>query len=395
MSIQSGANTVALGERVMGRAIWLAPIVGVYLILIVWSASLRSSSDPFSALAALATFTTVTQLAIAVYGIVNIVLLVTRSAHVGALARGFRYVKTDTREDAKGMAFVKVFVQGLFELATLGLGVISYFVTFRDGQHWMDRAFNITAVPVGQRLGQPRVAAGLPQPMENPGVPRVTPVPMPQPGSPFGAVPPPQAPLPPAPPVSAPVAAPAPPVSAPSNPWALSEKSSATVPAPSTAPTASPVASQSFAPPGQAPLPTSVPLAPSAPVPSAVSPSLLNDETVIDADLSAQAMPVLVLDGGERVPMDGPVVLGRNPVAPAGYPAARAVQAIDESMRVSKTHMLVLPVDGGISVLDLGATNGVYIEVGGQRVRMGVGEPNPIPRDAIVHFGGRSFQVEQ
>src|SRR5690606_10533140 len=65
----------------------------------------------------------------------------------------------------------------------------------------------------------------------------------------------------------------------------------------------------------------------------------------------------LRLDTGERIPVTEPLLFGRNPDA-AVHPGARAVPLQDESKSLSKTHLLVRPVDGGLEVTDCGSTNG-------------------------------------
>ena len=68
---------------------------------------------------------------------------------------------------------------------------------------------------------------------------------------------------------------------------------------------------------------------------------------------------VVVLDDGQEIRVDGPVVLGRNPVPPAAYPQARPVQVQDASMRMSKTHLVLVPSGSGVGFVDVGATNGL------------------------------------
>lgn len=342
-------------------------------------------------------------------GVWQLVLAFAKSTTIGGQMRHFKWVRTDTGEDAKGMVVVKYLVQGLFEGATLMLGTISYFVSYRDGAHWLDRAFNLAAVETesireaGGTSQAPKAGASAAGAASG-GGPKVLPVQLPQrPLQPAAPPAPSGAPRP----VMAPMGQPASPPSGPSpkggspftpaNPWAL--------PSPGT-PAAAPSrpAQPSFTPPGQAPLtrPMTPPAAaasvatvapPAPPAARPVSPSLVNDETVIDPDMAAAAAAVVILDDDTRVTVDGPLVVGRNPAAPASHPTARPLQLVDESMRLSKSHFVLLPVDGGVAAFDMGATNGISLEVDGQKVRLPANEVHPLPPGAVLHFGGRSLRV--
>jgi FHA domain containing protein len=101
----------------------------------------------------------------------------------------------------------------------------------------------------------------------------------------------------------------------------------------------------------------------------------------------------VVLDDGLRIKVDGPLVLGRNPLAPDAYPDARSVQVTDETMRLSKTHLVLIPEGGHVQVIDIGATNGVYIEIDRERTRIPVHEPQRLAPGTLVHFGGRTLRL--
>lgn len=75
------------------------------------------------------------------------------------------------------------------------------------------------------------------------------------------------------------------------------------------------------------------------------------------AQASRSTTLVLRLDTGERIPVSGPILLGRNPDA-AQHPGARPIRVADGSRTLSKTHMLVRPVTGGLEVVDCASTNG-------------------------------------
>ena len=130
------------------------------------------------------------------------------------------------------------------------------------------------------------------------------------------------------------------------------------------------------------------------PVPAvraAKTPSLVQDKTV--ADEEPEVIPEVVLDDGLQIKIDGPLVLGRNPLAPDAYPDARSVRVTDETMRLSKTHMVLLPVGGHVQVIDVGATNGVYIEADRERTRIPTHEPWRLSKGDLVHFGGRTLKL--
>lgn len=122
-----------------------------------------------------------------------------------------------------------------------------------------------------------------------------------------------------------------------------------------------------------------------------MTPSLVQDKTV--ADEEPEVIPEVVLDDGLRIKVDGPLVLGRNPLAPDAYPDARSVRVTDETMRLSKTHMVLRPVGGHVQVIDVGATNGVYIETDRERTRIPTHEPWRLSEDDLVHFGGRTLSL--
>lgn len=65
----------------------------------------------------------------------------------------------------------------------------------------------------------------------------------------------------------------------------------------------------------------------------------------------------LRFDTGESILVADPVLLGRNPEATA-FPGARPIALTDDSRSLSKTHVLVRPVDGGLEITDCRSTNG-------------------------------------
>jgi uncharacterized RDD family membrane protein YckC len=94
----------------------------------------------------------------------------------------------------------------------------------------------------------------------------------------------------------------------------------------------------------------------------------------------------LRLDTGDSILVSEPILLGRNPDS-ADHSGARPVAVADESRSLSKTHVLVRPVDGGLEIVDWHSTNGSGLisegveralspgvpvrAVGGDRIRLG------------------------
>jgi uncharacterized RDD family membrane protein YckC len=100
----------------------------------------------------------------------------------------------------------------------------------------------------------------------------------------------------------------------------------------------------------------------------------------------------LVLDDGTEQSAQGPVVVGRNPEA-ADHETALVLR--DQTRSVSKTHLRLTPTFDGVTVTDLGSTNGSAI-VGrdGTRVPLTANEPVELPAGARVAVGDRTLTVE-
>lgn len=448
------------------------------------------------------------------------------STTLGGVFLGYRFVNSHTRQPMGAVTLAKVLTQVVFECVTVLLGTISYCLTYRDGQHWLDRAFNVVAVrnkegetdPQGgtSTAAMPMVPV-MPQPVEadvmqqyEAPAPKMTsesafappayggsvsrsttprqPMRMPQPiavgavgaegGQPAGfaaqhlsgfstseasgveiqstgvpAYPPTADPVSPSPGNSSQdcvsvVSGSSPasrgdsnwPVSAPTHGMPADVSSDQSAPSVDPVPTraaepvhpTSPFAPQPF--PSPSPFPPPSPVSPSRasvfqppvgswmatsaspvfppvlparattaspvdpptaePTPAARAartPSLVQDKTI--ADDEPEVIPEVVLDDGLRIKVDGPLVLGRNPLAPDDYPDARSVRVTDETMRLSKTHMVLRPVEGKVQVIDVGATNGVYIEADRERTRIPTHAPWPLSTGDMVHFGGRTLRL--
>ncbi|HWK79071.1 RDD family protein [Microbacterium sp.] len=111
--------------------------------------------------------------------------------------------------------------------------------------------------------------------------------------------------------------------------------------------------------------------------------------------VAAAPQPVvfgLRLDTGDSIPVAAPVLLGRNPDA-AGHPGAHTVALEDESKSLSKTHLLVRPVEGGLEIMDCGSTNGSGLVRGGTEYEVVAGAPVVTIEGDTVRLGDRLAAV--
>lgn len=138
------------------------------------------------------------------------------------------------------------------------------------------------------------------------------------------------------------------------------------------------------------------PLAPSsaflAPAPVAEDPVLTEAPR---APVSRPAPPLtVVLDTGAALPLTGPIVIGRDPLAPPSHPGAAPVTLPDLAQSISKTHLLVAPAHSGVLVMDLHSVNGVAVRLpGGAEATLTAGAPMVVPPASTVTFGERSLEV--
>jgi uncharacterized RDD family membrane protein YckC len=144
------------------------------------------------------------------------------------------------------------------------------------------------------------------------------------------------------------------------------------------------------------PLPQPQPRAP-VPVPAGVADA---NRTARRAPVVAPTGPpsgwVLTFDTGERVPVDGLVLVGRRPEGRGGETVRRLVALPSPDMSLSKTHAQVgLAGDGALVVMDRGSTNGsVLVRQGVSRPLSG-GKPATLLDGDVVRFGDRSMQVSR
>jgi len=157
--------------------------------------------------------------------------------------------------------------------------------------------------------------------------------------------------------------------------------------------------------PADPPAPVARPVEP--PAPPADPPAPQADPPTPEADPPAPAVPgsavpteqpapiatfALRFDSGQDVPVSGPVLLGRNPDA-SEHPGAAAVALADDSRSLSKTHLLVRPVEGGLEIVDWRSTNGSGLIRGGTEYAVTAGTPVVTTDGDVIRLGDRVATV--
>lgn len=100
----------------------------------------------------------------------------------------------------------------------------------------------------------------------------------------------------------------------------------------------------------------------------------------------------LRMDVGMTIPVAEIVLLGRNPDV-NGFPGARAVPLEDDSKSLSKTHLLVRPVEGGLEIVDCASTNGSGLIRGGTEYSVAAGVPITTIEGDTIRLGDRLAAV--
>lgn len=147
------------------------------------------------------------------------------------------------------------------------------------------------------------------------------------------------------------------------------------------------------------------PAAPTPPPPQASAPALSSeDPTRVPAVAAAQPTPAaaptpaaprfkLMIDSGQRVLVDGVVLLGRSPVPSKDLAGAQIVEVADTS--ISKTHLSLRPVEDGIEVTDRKSTNGTIVVHRGNEQRLIAWQPVTAYVGDTIRFGERSALVRR
>jgi hypothetical protein len=105
---------------------------------------------------------------------------------------------------------------------------------------------------------------------------------------------------------------------------------------------------------------------------------------------------VLTFDTGERVPVDGVVLVGRRPSARPGEAVRHLVALPSQDMSLSKTHAQIgVAGDGALVVMDRGSTNGSVLTRQGVSRPLSGGKPTTLLEGDLVRFGDRSMEVSR
>lgn len=103
----------------------------------------------------------------------------------------------------------------------------------------------------------------------------------------------------------------------------------------------------------------------------------------------------IVLDDGRDLVLQSAALIGRNPAARADE-AAQLIPVPDEGRSVSKTHLHLSVEAGRLVVTDRHSTNGSAVTApDGARTPLPGGQQHWAAPGSTVHFGDRSFRVEQ
>lgn len=142
-----------IGQRIAQRVVNLLLLLGVYLWLALGAHTLVTNPDSGDS-GIIATFGLLVTMAIFVW---QLVAVFKYSTTVGGKLQKVTYVDSQTGRPIRGMLLVKLAVQTVFEVATLGLVAASYLIGYRDGQHWFDRVMKVRAIdsasiPFGSRI---------------------------------------------------------------------------------------------------------------------------------------------------------------------------------------------------------------------------------------------------
>jgi uncharacterized RDD family membrane protein YckC len=144
---------------------------------------------------------------------------------------------------------------------------------------------------------------------------------------------------------------------------------------------------------GQGPLPTPVPATALPLAPSGVE---VGAAAFAPGAEGATAGWVAVLDDGREVPVQGLVILGRNPQPRPGEEGAELIKLADESRTLSKSHLALGLDEGGLFISDRGSTNGSTVTtMEGVRTRCAPGEVVQVPHGSLVTMGDRWLKVRQ
>lgn len=404
----AGTVAVSLGRRLAWRILAII-IYGTLDVLLTFApfyllVIYRMSPDAFN------TLNIVTGvMAFAWLGFVIIRLVRTGATPLMSLT-GVRWVRVDTGAPAGWAGLGKLLLQSAIGTLTFGVGsIIICFASMDEiNRTWFDRTLGI--VPINTKAGRDTYKTPVAPQSQAPTQPVV---------QPWNATASAAASLPPVPsvPLSAPPAPPAPEPEATHVPWA----SAASDPVP-TPPTR--VSAQASAPAATAPSSDYIGSTPwsnsdsdaSASEPAATEQPLSFSPHSSSYSTSAQASDSslsqddaddrtqlgvrydtarVTFDTGVTYPFGGPIVLGRNPLAPASHPTASPVPVDDPQRTVSKTHVALTATREGVLVEDLHSTGGtVIVRADGEETPVLPGAPVQACAGDTVRYGQRSVVID-
>lgn len=281
---------------------------------------------------------------VALWSVFALWAVLARAALPGQLVLGLHHVDAVTGQRAGGRTFLKYLVQG----CTFGLALLITPLTIQSpNRSWFDRLAGVTLVD-GKGVG-----AG-------PGATQQ--------------------------------------VAAPPAGWQADESHLTQVGLPAPTPTSSHAPQRGgmieavpFGAGGHA-LPSSAPPAVERPVGLPVAPMVAQPTPIAQPVPADGPRPVVVLDDGQRIPVVGTVVLGRDPRPSASLGDAALVVLADQS--VSANHLAVGLGPTGPWVMDLRSTNGSSVEQGGAPVqRLAPMTRVAVSPGAVVTVGKRRMTV--
>jgi hypothetical protein len=135
--------------------------------------------------------------------------------------------------------------------------------------------------------------------------------------------------------------------------------------------TAPPVARPAAAP---AAAPAATPVAAPAPAPAAAAPVPVA-ATAPPSPVVANATFVVAFSTGQRLVVDGPVVVGRRPEQAAAEAGSAAFAVTDPERSTSRAHAAFAVVDGQLVVSDKGSGNGTVVHRAGVEIECVEGRP--------------------
>ncbi len=172
------------------------------------------------------------------------------------------------------------------------------------------------------------------------------------------------------------------------------------------------------------PLPPAMPLSPAQPTPLSPTPTSVPRDTTMgtwhpgfdddartaleaEAELNSNDNTMLGVpgnssnrtlelhvEGREPIPLLGPIVLGRDPVAPSISISAQPTPLEDSAMSLSKTHTLIEPSAAGATITDLHSTNGTFLLLaGGQDERLEPGVARHLEVGQPIRIGKLRVQL--